>query len=78
MHGRVMATSVAVVAGVSADDLGRPTPCAGWDLRRLLAHMTGQNHGFAAAAGGAGPDPALFADRHPGAVLAPAATVPDA
>ncbi len=26
-----------------------PTPCAGWDLRALLEHMTGQDHGFAAA-----------------------------
>lgn len=24
---------------VSADDLSCPTPCAGWDLRALLAHM---------------------------------------
>jgi uncharacterized protein (TIGR03086 family) len=30
-------------------DLDRSTPCAGWDLRALLEHMTGQDHGFAAA-----------------------------
>jgi uncharacterized protein (TIGR03086 family) len=39
-----------IVAGVSPADLTRATPCAGWDLRRLLAHMVGQNHGFADAA----------------------------
>ena len=35
-------------------DWERDTPCAGWDLRRLVAHMTAQHHGFAAAARGAG------------------------
>lgn len=39
-----------IVARVRPDDLDRPTPCAGWDLRALLAHMIGQDHGFAAAA----------------------------
>ncbi|RDD87697.1 TIGR03086 family metal-binding protein [Streptomyces parvulus] len=33
-----------------------PTPCAGWTLRLLVAHMTGQHHGFAAAAAGGGAD----------------------
>lgn len=65
-HQRVLATSAIVVARVAEPDLDLPTPCAGWDVRRLLAHMIGQNHGFAAAAGGAGPDVALFADREPG------------
>ncbi|TXS48885.1 TIGR03086 family metal-binding protein [Streptomyces sp. t39] len=35
-------------------DLARPTPCDGWTLRRLVAHMTAQNRGFAAAARGEG------------------------
>ncbi|MEU6272890.1 TIGR03086 family metal-binding protein [Streptomyces populi] len=35
-------------------DWDRATPCAGWDLRRLVAHMTAQHLGFAAAASGAG------------------------
>jgi len=39
-----------VVARVRPGDLDRPTPCAEWDLRALLAHMTGQDRGFAAAA----------------------------
>ncbi|WP_433048832.1 TIGR03086 family metal-binding protein [Dactylosporangium sp. CS-033363] len=33
-------------------DLTLPTPCAGWNLADLLAHMTVQHLGFAAAARG--------------------------
>ncbi|MGW6425769.1 TIGR03086 family metal-binding protein [Nocardia sp. NPDC055053] len=35
------------------------TPCAGWDLRALLEHMSTQNRGFAAAVRGEG-DPAVW------------------
>ena len=52
--------TVRLVAGLSADDLSRPTPCAGWDLGRLLTHMTVQHRGFAAAASGRGADPSLW------------------
>ncbi|MFG2498112.1 TIGR03086 family metal-binding protein [Streptomyces sp. NPDC048441] len=38
------------------DDWERPSPCAGWTLRRLVTHMTAQHHGFAAAARGSGAD----------------------
>jgi uncharacterized protein (TIGR03086 family) len=48
--------SVALVARVAPSDLSLPTPCAGWDLRALLAHMTVQHRGFAAAAAGRGSD----------------------
>jgi len=44
--------SVTVVAQVSTGDLSAPTPCDQWDLRHLLAHMTAQHRGFAAAAAG--------------------------
>jgi uncharacterized protein (TIGR03086 family) len=37
------------VARVDSTDLGRSTPCAGWDLKTLLAHCIGQNQGFAEA-----------------------------
>ncbi|WP_199511246.1 TIGR03086 family metal-binding protein [Nucisporomicrobium flavum] len=57
---RAVRASVTVVAGVSPDDLPRPTPCAEWDLATLLAHMTVQHRGFAAAAAGRGADPALW------------------
>jgi uncharacterized protein (TIGR03086 family) len=32
----------------------RPTPCAGWTLQDLLAHMVAQHYGFAAASTGDG------------------------
>ncbi len=56
-----MLASVDVVGSVTPDDLRRPTPCAGWNLLDLLAHMTVQHHGFAAAARGGGDNPAIWA-----------------
>ncbi|MFC7380783.1 TIGR03086 family metal-binding protein [Sphaerisporangium rhizosphaerae] len=53
---RAVRASVDVVAAVTPADLRRPTPCAGWALSDLLAHMTAQHHGFAAAAEGNGDD----------------------
>jgi uncharacterized protein (TIGR03086 family) len=61
-HARALRTSAAIVALARVEDLGRPTPCAGWDLSDLLAHMVGQNYGFASAVEGDG-DLAVFADR---------------
>ncbi|HEY0531403.1 MAG TPA: TIGR03086 family metal-binding protein [Actinoplanes sp.] len=52
--------SVAVVARIAPSDLSLPTPCAAWDLRALLAHMTVQHRGFAAAAAGRGGDLAVW------------------
>ena len=60
----------------------RPTPCAGWHLVDLLAHMTVQHHGFAASARGNGGDltlwdPASVVDRvsrDPSGTYAAAAT----
>ena len=49
----VLAT-VDLVEIVQPDDLDRPTPCGPWTLAELIAHMTGQQLGFAAAAAGAG------------------------
>ncbi|MEU4171188.1 TIGR03086 family metal-binding protein [Streptomyces sp. NPDC026665] len=43
-----------VVGRAETADWDRDTPCAGWNLRRLVAHMTAQHLGFAAAARGAG------------------------
>jgi uncharacterized protein (TIGR03086 family) len=47
---RALKITEAIVDRVDAGGLDRPTPCSEWDLGQLLAHMTGQNHGFAAAA----------------------------
>ncbi|MGV0774484.1 TIGR03086 family metal-binding protein [Mycolicibacterium elephantis] len=60
LHRRAVTASVDVVAGVTPEDLDRPTPCAGWDLADLLAHMTVQHHGFASAARGRGADLAVW------------------
>jgi uncharacterized protein (TIGR03086 family) len=59
-HRTAVLASVDVVGAVTLDDLNRPTPCAGWTLLDLLAHMTVQHRGFAAAARGFGDDPKLW------------------
>src|ERR1700710_1919461 len=60
LHRIAVLASVDVVSLVTPEDLVRPTPCAGWTLLDLLAHMTVQHRGFAAAAGGFGEDPKLW------------------
>ena len=60
-HRTAVTASVDVVNAVTLDDLDRPTPCAGWNLADLLAHMTVQHYGFAAAARGNGADLATVA-----------------
>lgn len=62
-HRRALRTVQNLVGKAGTDRLGAPTPCAGWDLARLLAHMTGQNHGFAASARGETGDLGIWADR---------------
>src|SRR6476659_10780518 len=56
-HRAAVLASVDIVDNVTPNDLHRPTPCAGWDLSQLLAHMTVQPRGVAAAASGDGADP---------------------
>jgi len=50
LHRRALDLLGGLVATITPADLDRPSPCAGWDLAQLLAHMIGQNHGFADAA----------------------------
>ncbi|TQR83706.1 TIGR03086 family protein [Mycobacterium hodleri] len=59
-HRTAVLASVDVVGAVTLDDLNRPTPCADWTLLDLLAHMTVQHRGFAAAARGFGDDAELW------------------
>lgn len=59
-HRTAVLASVDLVATVTPDDLRVASPCAGWTLGDLLAHMTVQHHGFAAAARGAGADPSVW------------------
>ncbi|HXP20109.1 MAG TPA: TIGR03086 family metal-binding protein [Streptosporangiaceae bacterium] len=53
---RAVRASVEIVSGMTTGDLARATPCADWNLGELLAHMTAQHDGFAAAAAGRGAD----------------------
>ena len=66
LDARAVLASVSVVASMTAGDLGRPTPCAGWTLADLLGHMTAQHDGFAAAAEGRGADPDVWRSGPPG------------
>ena len=67
-HARSAAAIRPVIAAVTPSDLDLPTPCTGWDLRALLAHVTGQDHGFAAAVRAARPpDPPEGTDPPEGA-----------
>ncbi|WP_329125324.1 TIGR03086 family metal-binding protein [Streptomyces sp. NBC_01465] len=63
LHRRVLETTTGIVAAVHPGQLPLPTPCGEWNLSQLLAHMTGQNHGFAAVARGERSDASVFADR---------------
>ena len=39
LFARAAGYALESLAEVPGDDLGRPTPCAGWDLRTLLLHV---------------------------------------
>ncbi len=47
----------AVTAPLSADDLGRPTPCSDWNVMQVLQHAAGDQVGYASVlTGGPGPN----------------------
>jgi uncharacterized protein (TIGR03086 family) len=79
-HRIAVMNSIAIVDSVRAADLDAPTPCAGWKLADLLAHMTAQHRGFAMAARGFGADADVWrADAVMGAITAdPGGTYSDA
>ena len=56
LDAQAVRASVGVVALAGPAELGWPTPCGDWTLAGLLAHMTAQHNGFAAAAAGHGAD----------------------
>ncbi|MGW6201926.1 TIGR03086 family metal-binding protein [Kribbella sp. NPDC055110] len=58
--------SIGLVSGATVADLSKPTPCRAWTLYGLLAHMTTQHYGFAAASRGES-DPAIWKVRDLGA-----------
>ena len=49
LHRQAVAAVQPVYGKLTEDALDRQTPCAGWNLGQLLAHLIGQDHGFAAA-----------------------------
>jgi uncharacterized protein (TIGR03086 family) len=67
LNARAVRASVQVVSQVRAVDLARPTPCGDWTLAQLIAHMTAQHDGFAAAAAGNGADLARWQPAEPAA-----------
>jgi uncharacterized protein (TIGR03086 family) len=66
LNAQAVKTSAELVSHVTTGDLGKPTPCAAWNLGELLAHMTVQHYGFAAAARGNGADPVVWQTPAPG------------
>lgn len=62
---RATSASVDVVGAIPDGRWDAPTPCSAWNLGELVAHMTAQHRGFAAAAAG-GTDPAVWQIRPPG------------
>lgn len=58
-----MDVTAGIVSHITPEQLGNPTPCQGWLLRDLLAHIIGQYHGFALAASGRPTSLEAFAPR---------------
>ena len=53
---RVLAALTLLVEGVRPEQWNGPTPCAEWDVRQLLDHVTSGNRMFAALASGERPE----------------------
>ena len=67
LDAEAVRASVRVVGLAGPQDLARMTPCAAWTLGNLVAHMTAQHDGFAAAAAGEGADLSRWQPGEPGA-----------
>ncbi|MEY2424984.1 MAG: hypothetical protein QOI61_556, partial [Actinomycetota bacterium] len=53
---RAIAVAKQVLAGVSNEDLDKPTPCASWDVRAVLNHVIGGQDFFVNAVTGESPN----------------------
>ncbi|MFY1587135.1 TIGR03086 family metal-binding protein [Micromonospora sp. WMMD734] len=63
LNRRAVRQSVEIVSSAREEQWDLPTPCAQWNLRQLLAHMTAQNNGFAAAADGETEDDSVWREQ---------------
>ena len=52
LDAQAVHASIDLVSRASDTDMVKPTPCTGWTLYGLLAHMATQHYGFAAASRG--------------------------
>ncbi len=52
---RAIAVGKQVLAGVSKEDLDKPSPCASWDVRGVVNHMVGASDFFVAMTEGSAP-----------------------
>lgn len=65
LDAQAVRASLDLAAQATDADLTKPTPCRGWTLYGLLAHMATQHYGFAAASRGDA-DPELWKLRNLG------------
>ncbi len=63
LNRRAVQVSADLVAKAPDDAWELPTPCGQWDLRHLLAHLTAQHNGFAAAARGETADDSMWQEQ---------------
>ena len=63
-HRRAQDAFAAVLGNVKADHLDDPTPCAGWTVRYLIAHVVGGNERIAGAANDLPLDVSAIVDAH--------------
>src|SRR3954449_8955431 len=49
--GTALEAAGEIIAGITAEQWSRPTPCTDWDVRTLVTHLSDGNHRFATALG---------------------------